>query len=196
MSYLNFSWSPSSFVAFAAPETIGKPSTQVTRQSLFAHFTTSLLPHLPPPPAGPAILLTGGLHDRPLIAASLRDRACDLVGIGRPACVYPRLPKEVILDKNLADTDTYLGGYRIRGASLIKTIFEGANSFSKKDKEGPSTAYGIPLVGAGVSTFWHEMQINRIGRGLEPDLNLHWVWGFLVEFVWWGLFSGGPLNWF
>lgn len=193
----------SSQLAFAAPETIGRPSTHVTRQSLFAHFTTSLLPHLPPPPAGPAILLTGGLHDRSLIAASLRDRACDLVGIGRPACVKPRLPLEVILNPGVSDQDTYLGGYNIRGAELIKGIFGGTSKPAKRyskgatgDKNEMASASGIPLVGAGVSTFWHEMQLNRLGRGLEPDVKIHWVWGLFVEFIWFGILGGGPLNWF
>jgi len=51
------------------------------------------------------------------------------------------------------------------------------------------------MVGAGVSTFWHEMQLIRIGRGVKPDLSLHWVMGMIMEFIWWGALGGGPLVW-
>jgi hypothetical protein len=36
----------------------------------------------------------------------------------------------------------------------------------------------------------------RIGRGVKPDVQLHWVIGLVVEFFWWGLFGGGPTVWF
>lgn len=75
---------------------------------------------------------------------------------------------------------TYLGGYNIRGAGLIKGLFGGG-----------SGGGGIPLVGAGVSTLWHEMQLIRLGRGVGADIGLHWVWGAIVEFVWFGLFVSG-----
>lgn len=77
------------------------PQNPSPRQSLFAHFTAALLPTLPAPPYGPAIMLTGGLHDRALIASSLRNKACHLAGIGRPAAVVPDLPRRVLLNREL-----------------------------------------------------------------------------------------------
>ena len=186
------------FVAFAAPETVSTPGS---RQSLFAHFTTALLPHLPHPPEGPAIILTGGMHDRPIIGSSLRDRACDLVGIGRPACIRPDLPNAVILNRDVPQGETTLGGYGIPGSDLVKWIFGGGRRRTGETAngivgDGKKSQEGIPLVGAGISTLWHEWQLCRIGRGLEPDLGMNWICGgVMVELIWWGLLRGGPLAW-
>ncbi|OCF55647.1 NADH:flavin oxidoreductase/NADH oxidase [Kwoniella mangroviensis CBS 10435] len=166
--------------AFASPESLKTSS----RQTLFAHFTTSLLPSLPPPPTGPAIILTGGLHDRQLIASSLKERACDLVGIGRPACLFPQLPNEIILNPKLGDGEARVGGYSIPGSDLMKIILGESNRNE-----------GIKLVGAGISTLWHEWQMCRIGRGVEPDINMHWLRGALVEEVWFEVLKGGPMGW-
>lgn len=201
------------FEAFASLDSIG--DTAPSRQSLFAHFTTSLLPHLPSPPEGPAIILTGGLHDRTLIASSLRTRACDLVGIGRPACVKPTLPRDIILDRTTDAEKTSLGGYRIRGGKTMRYLLGGGRTASQAESGQPSVATyaetestpliskesspkqnGVPLVGAGVSTFWHEWQLCRIGRGTEPDMSMDWVWkGAVVERLWWGILGGGPWGW-
>ncbi|WWD18060.1 hypothetical protein CI109_102507 [Kwoniella shandongensis] len=171
--------------AFAAPETLSSPSK---RQSLFAHFTTSLLPFLSSPPDGPAIILTGGLHDRELIASSLREKACDLAGIGRPACLIPDLPNEIILNQDIVDKDARIGGYSIPGSELMRSLLGGGGGSN-------STKQGVPLIGAGVSTLWHEWQLCRLGRGEEPDWDMHWLRGLMVEEVWWEVFRGGPGGW-
>ena len=193
------------------------------RQALFSKFTTSLLPSLSSPPEGPAIMLTGGLHSRELIASSLRERACDLVGIGRPACLKPTLPRDVILNREIEGERARVGGYEIPGASTWKWML-GGGSTSKSEKsenEGvPPATYddtnqgdettplvpketksmdtksnGIPLVGAGVGTFWHEWQLCRLGRGIEPDPKMSWGRGLAIEAIWWGLLKGGPIGW-
>ncbi|KGB77577.2 NADH:flavin oxidoreductase/NADH oxidase [Cryptococcus deuterogattii R265] len=165
--------------AFAYPETLSSPSK---RQSLFSHFTTSLLPLLPPPPQGPAILLTGGLHNRELIASSLAERACDIVGIGRPACIIPDLPRRIILNRAVADDEAFFGTCTIPHATTVKFLLG-----------GPPTAKGkgIPLVGAGVSTLWHTWQMCRIGRGVEPDEKMSWFRGLMVEEIWEGMIVRG-----
>jgi hypothetical protein len=201
--------------AFATGEKHRPVNGQITRQSLFSHFTSALLPQLPSPPAGPAIILTGGMHDRPLIASSLRNRACDLAGIGRPACLDPSLPNRVIFNPAVRDDDTALPcGEEIRGSAFFKWVFgggKGSGSKVEKGREDPADPYetapaipapsnmpsgGIPLVGASISILWHEMQLSRIGRGVEPNPEMNWLIGLFVEFFWWGLFGGGPAGWF
>lgn len=201
-------------------------------------------------------MLTGGLHSRPLIASSLRERACDLAGIGRPACVKPTLAKDIVLNGKVDDANTGLGGYAIRGGEFWKWVLGGGGSSSsgKETKGGeplpatyletergigtqgeavssavpskaindrvterepllaPSSASSskatvsraadskkkkkkkksVPVVGAGISTFWHEWQLSRIGRGVEPDMHMDWGWGgMVVEMIWWGLIWEG-----
>jgi hypothetical protein len=188
------------------------PSTS-PRQALFSAFTSSLLPSLPAPPEGPAIMLTGGLHSRPLIVTSLKERACDLVGIGRPACLKPTLPKDTILDPKIPDDETDIGTRGIRGAETWKWLLGGGSSSKPSKYAVPPATYadatdetaplvakedkksGIPLVGAGVSTFWHEWQLCRIGRGVDPDPNMSWGVGLAQEALWWGIVRGGPVGW-
>ncbi|WRT63956.1 uncharacterized protein IL334_000883 [Kwoniella shivajii] len=171
--------------AFASPETLKSPSS--SRQSLFAHFTTSLIPFLSLPPNGPAIILTGGLHDRSLIASSLLDRACDLVGMGRPACLDPHLPTNIILNRDVDEMEAVVGGYGIPGSELMKTMLGAPTQSSSKG--------GVRLVGAGISTTWHEWQLCRIGRGVKPDKSMHWLKALVVEEVWFEVLKGGPMSW-
>lgn len=57
-----------------------------------------------------------------------------------------------------------------------------------KAKEQKKDNKGIPLIGAGVSTFWHEWQMSRMGRGVEPDVGMNWLWGGAIwEMIVWGL---------
>ena len=64
------------------------------------------------------------------------------------------------------------------------------------EQEGRKKELGIPLVGGGISTFWHEWQMCRIGRGLEPDMRMDWLWaGLIYEGVWQGMLGGGPVGW-
>jgi hypothetical protein len=59
-----------------------------------------------------------------------------------------------------------------------------AMSASKRYKR----AKGIPLVGASVSTFWHEWQMCRIGREVGADLEMDWfLRGLVVEGLWYGV---------
>lgn len=185
-------------------------------------------------------MLTGGLHSRELIASSLRERACDLVGIGRPACLKLTLPRDVILDPEIQDEEAHVGGYEIPGGSTWKWVLGGGGGSATKSEDtktdsGPETVQpatyddtdtgtgtdqvtestplvhknltaesstktksksnGIPLVGAGIGTFWHEWQLCRIGRGVEPDPTMSWGRGLVIEAIWWGVLKGGPLGW-
>ena len=54
----------------------------------FAHAARRAVPGLP-------IILTGGFRSRAAMAAAIRDGACDLVGLGRPLCLDPELPRRL-----------------------------------------------------------------------------------------------------
>lgn len=53
------------------------------------------------------LLVTGGFRTRKGMQSALDHDACDLIGIGRPACVDPALPKK-LLDKKLPDEEAQL----------------------------------------------------------------------------------------
>jgi 2,4-dienoyl-CoA reductase-like NADH-dependent reductase (Old Yellow Enzyme family) len=55
------------------------------------------------------LMVTGSFRTRKGMEAALQSRACDLIGIGRPACILPRLPKEIIFnEENISDDDARL----------------------------------------------------------------------------------------
>jgi hypothetical protein len=85
-------------------------------------------------------------------------------------------------------------GYDIRGGETVKWLLGGGKTGSGKDGKG-GTGVGIPLVGAGVATLWHEWQMVRIGRGVDADLGMGWVEGLVREGIWYSMLGGGPLRW-
>lgn len=129
-------------------------------------------------------MLTGGLHDRSLIASSLRNRACDLVGIARPATLVPDMPARILLNRQLDDAKANVAPCAIPSGELVKRVLGGGS------KPG-----SIKLVGASVSTFWHEWQMARMGRGEEPDPKLDWLGGAVTNVLWYDILGGGPRGW-
>lgn len=176
-------------LADASAFTTQSSSSGSSREALFAHFTTALIPTLPPVPEGPAIMLTGGLHDRSLIASSLRNRACDLAGIGRPAALFPELPTQVLLNREIDDVKARVVPYIIPRGDLVRRCLGGGSG------TGPLPPGAVKLVGASVSTFWHEWQMARLGRGEEPDPEMDWIHGLVVSWLWHGILRGGPRGW-
>jgi hypothetical protein len=131
------------------------------------------------------------------------------------------MPRKVFLNRDLQDEETNVGGYQIPGGETMKFLLGGGRTLKSREngKQYPplasyvngediestpllntevsrKTSKGIPLVGAGISTYWHEWQLCRLGRGVEPDSRMHWFWGgCLREALWWGLLGGGPVGW-
>ncbi|KAJ4357027.1 hypothetical protein N0V95_002833 [Ascochyta clinopodiicola] len=50
------------------------------------------------------LMVTGGFRSRKGMEEALQSGACDLIGIGRPAAVWPHLPKDVLLNDKVDDT--------------------------------------------------------------------------------------------
>ncbi|KEI40337.1 uncharacterized protein L969DRAFT_620986 [Mixia osmundae IAM 14324] len=100
------------------------------------------------------IMVTGGFRTRPAIAGAIEDGACDIVGLGRPACVVPDLPR-YMLDASLSDENARAPRYSVRGTFLIKLV-------------------PLNVIGPGINTLWHDLQLFRIAGGKKtvPQRNL------------------------
>ncbi|KAI9017493.1 hypothetical protein BC832DRAFT_588753 [Gaertneriomyces semiglobifer] len=95
-------------------------------------------------------MLTGGFRHRAVMAAALSSGACQLIGIGRPACVFPDVPQRV-LNPDL-DSGLCIPEYDIRGSELYQKLVP------------------IKMVGAGVGTIWHQWQIGALAlSSAMPD---------------------------
>ncbi|KAL2005374.1 hypothetical protein VTN00DRAFT_2585 [Thermoascus crustaceus] len=118
-------------------------SRTAAREAFFLDFATETrkrFPHL-------LLMLTGGIRSRQGAKAVVSDGACDLVGIGRPACVNPSFPK-LLLD--VAGTPDEKARLPLAKAPL------------------PGWAKLIPLkiLGAGAESMFYVGQIYRLAKGL------------------------------
>jgi hypothetical protein len=88
-------------------------------------------------------MLTGGFRTVAGMEAALQDGHLDIIGLARPFSMYPNLANQVFNgDLTKLDVPTPLTG--------VKAI----------DRMG------------FVDIFWHEVQIKRLGQGLQPDPKL------------------------
>lgn len=72
--------------------------------------------------AGPMkIMVTGGLRTRTGMAELLRSGSADLLGLGRPTCIEPDLPRK-LLDPSIPDQDARAVRYEIRGTALWRIL--------------------------------------------------------------------------
>jgi 2,4-dienoyl-CoA reductase-like NADH-dependent reductase (Old Yellow Enzyme family) len=121
-----------------------KAST-LAREAFFLDFAATVRSRYPKIP----LMVTGGFRTRAGMRAALESGACDFIGIGRPAAVLPRLPKEILLNPSVADEDAE---FFLKGVDL------------------PWVMSKIPIkgLGAGAESMYYGKQIQRMGKGLAP----------------------------
>lgn len=79
------------------------PST-AAREAFFLEFAKAVrkeFPHV-------CLMVTGGFRSRLGLEYAVASGACDLVGIGRPSVLQPKLPKEIIFNPRVVDEDARL----------------------------------------------------------------------------------------
>ncbi len=86
------------------------------------------------------LMLTGGFRTSETMAKAVAGGELDFVGLGRPFCLYPNLANDLL--------------------------------------DGTQTEFSVPLLQTGVpkidmsgmlQTPWHQFQLVRLGKGMEPD---------------------------
>ena len=95
------------------------------------------------------LLLTGGFRSVSVMEKALEDGNLDVIGMARPFCLYPNLANQ---------------------------IFDG----SVKRFETPIPQIGVKFLDklGGVELPWYELQIQRIGKGKAPKINLPGILAF------------------
>lgn len=123
------------------------PAKQSTllRESFFLEFAKEIRGRFPKIP----LMVTGGFRTRPGMQAAIDSGACDLIGLGRPAAVLPKLPAEIILNDKVPDEEA-----SVRVAT----------------PKVPGWVDWIPIkaVGLGIQTGYFAEQIKRMSKGLVP----------------------------
>ncbi|TVY37004.1 NADH-dependent flavin oxidoreductase, partial [Lachnellula occidentalis] len=135
--------------AAAAPDATVKKSTAL-RESFFLEFAQTVRKEFPQL----VLMVTGGFRTRVGMEEALKSGGCDLIGVGRPATVKPKLPKEIIL--NTAE------------------VPDERASIALNPYQAPWLVANFPLklVGTGAANVHWGKQINRIADGLEPTDSL------------------------
>lgn len=78
-----------------------RSASTLAREAFFLDFAKEIrdrFRHVP-------LMVTGGFRTREGMEAALREDACDIVGIGRPAALNPYLPKNLIFNKEVKSED-------------------------------------------------------------------------------------------
>jgi tRNA-dihydrouridine synthase len=98
------------------------------------------------------LMLTGGFRTVSVMETALEKGALDVVGLGRPFCLYPEIAQDIFTKKSTS--------FEVSAPkSGIKFI----------DKTG------------GVELPWYELQIHRIGKGKVPKISISGLSAFIFS---------------
>ena len=131
------------------------------REAFFLSFASEarcLLQSLPsasfPTPA-PTIMVTGGFRTRAGMAEAVISSATDLVGVGRPACADPALPR-TLLDPSIASARS--PEYAIKGSAILRWL-------------------PIKMLLPGIATIFHTILLAQVSRRQKPDYEMNIIQG-------------------
>ncbi|GAA0958098.1 NADH:flavin oxidoreductase/NADH oxidase family protein [Actinocorallia libanotica] len=114
---------------------------------------------------GTPIAVTGGFRTRAAMEQALADRDCDIIGLGRPACLTPDAPK-ALLEHGRERLD--VPAIRMGARGLLGRVTD------------------LRPLDSAVNLQWHAEQLHRMGEGRDPDPARPW-WRTLGSMV-----SKGP----
>lgn len=80
-------------------EATGKPNLE--REGFFLNASREIRKQNP----DLVLIVTGGFRSRNGVNAAIKDQACDLVGLGRPAVKFPNLPEDIMFNNLLSDDE-------------------------------------------------------------------------------------------
>ncbi|KAM3494124.1 hypothetical protein MY3957_002576 [Beauveria namnaoensis] len=91
------------------------------------------------------LMVTGGFRSRLGLEHAVKSGACDLVGVGRPAVVEPRLPRSIVFNPDVQDEDARLPTKSFSQATLSRWL-------------------GIKGLGGGTETIGYMGEIHRMQK--------------------------------
>ncbi|MFB4315876.1 NADH:flavin oxidoreductase/NADH oxidase family protein [Actinomadura sp. 21ATH] len=99
------------------------------------------------------IAVTGGFRTRAAMERALADRDCDIIGIGRPACITPDAPR-ALLERGQQRLDAPT--IRIGARGLVGRLTD------------------LRPADSALNLLWHAEQLHRMATGLDPDPARPW----------------------
>lgn len=140
--------------SYESPAMMGKGKTQsastLAREAYFLEYAQSVRQAAGDLP----LAVTGGFRTRAAMAEAVASGACDIVGIGRPACTTPEAAAAL-----LASPDARLDSHRVAVGGLRAPLSRFAN---------------LKAVDGALDLQWHTDQLHRLGAGKDPDPHRPW----------------------
>ena len=130
----------------AGDEPVAKSARTIHREAFFLDYARSVRAHYP----DVILMVTGGFRTRKGMQAALDSGACDLIGLGRPSAVWPKLAKEVLLNKEVQDEDAHCDLRLVRGNWFVRNL-------------------GPRFVGVGADVMYYVGQIRRLAEGRRTE---------------------------
>lgn len=112
-------------------------------------------------------MCTGGFRSRAGVEQALREDGIDLIGIGRPAAADPEWTERLLRHSQTEDpqsSDSCVP-YKVTGGRWLQKLVP------------------LKIVGGGMMTLWHELQMSRIGRGVNTRVGWSFERLLVVEFL-------------
>ncbi|KAM0262782.1 hypothetical protein ACHAQJ_001576 [Trichoderma viride] len=131
--------------SYEDPQMVQGPKSESTlsREAFFLDFAKEIrgrFRHVP-------LMVTGGFRTREVMESALREDACDIIGIARPAALNPSLPKNLIFNKEVKDEDAKAYTRKAPDLLLPKLL-------------------GVKLMAGGAETDWYMKQMRSMPTAL------------------------------
>ena len=139
-----------------------KSSRTKAREAFFLEFAKAIRGELPDLP----LMVTGGFRTRQGMEAAVAEGHCDLIGIGRPACLNPALPKNTIFNPEIQTDNAKLYARKIDAPWFMKRI---AGFGVGAGIETVSSPRCRRLMSAGISAAQSKLTCNLLDLVLETD---------------------------
>ncbi|KAL5371713.1 hypothetical protein DPSP01_014064 [Paraphaeosphaeria sporulosa] len=127
-----------------APAPMEKEMSESTRhrEAFFLDYARAVRARFPEV----VLMVTGGFRSRAGMREALDTGACDLIGLARPSAVWPRLPREVLLNEEVDDADARCELSLVKGNWFVRNL-------------------APKIVGVGVDTLYYAGQIAMMAEG-------------------------------
>ncbi|KAH8171053.1 NADH:flavin oxidoreductase / NADH oxidase family protein [Sarocladium implicatum] len=134
-----FNTGPADATKTASASTSSKSTS--SREAFFLEFAKAIREESADVP----LIVTGGFRTRSAMHTAITEGSCDLVGIARPATLDPKLPRTLLLNPEISDSDAIAAAPKIL-------------------PPGPARFLKIKAVGVGAETGWYTKRLHAIGN--------------------------------
>ncbi|KAH7122735.1 NADH:flavin oxidoreductase/NADH oxidase-like protein [Dendryphion nanum] len=123
-----------------------KAKRTVEREAFFLDYAQAVRERYP----GVVLMVTGGFRSREGMEKALESGACDLVGVARPAAVWPHWPRDVLLNKKVLDDKARAVLSKVKPDWWLRWV-------------------PVKMIGIGADTMYYAKQISVMGAGKTPQ---------------------------